>query len=170
MPPPIIRPAIADDLPAITAIYSHAILNTTATFDTEPKTEAEQLAWFKAHDERHPVLVATIDGNVVGWASLSAWSDRCAYRDTAEVSTYVDAGFRCQGIGRQLMESSCAAAERLGFHTLIARIAEGNAASIRLCEALGYVQTGVMKEVGLKFGQRLDVHILQRFFRDDPDA
>jgi L-amino acid N-acyltransferase len=80
MPPPIIRPAIADDLPAITAIYNHAILNTTATFDTEPKTEAEQLAWFKAHDERHPVLVATIDGKVVGWASLSAWSDRCAAR------------------------------------------------------------------------------------------
>jgi L-amino acid N-acyltransferase len=82
----------------------------------------------------------------------------------------VDAGFRGRGIGRQLMEAIDAAAERLGFHTLIARIAEGNAASIRLCEALGYAQTGVMKEVGLKFGQRLDVHILQRFFGDHPDA
>jgi L-amino acid N-acyltransferase len=170
MPPPTIRHATLQDLPSITAIYNHAILNTTATFDTEPKTEADQLAWFRAHDERHPILVATMDGNVVGWASISAWSDRCAYRDTAEVSTYVDASFRGRGIGRQLMEAIDAAAERLGFHTLIARIAEGNAASIRLCEALGYVQTGVMKEVGLKFGQRLDVHVLQRFFGDHPDA
>jgi phosphinothricin acetyltransferase len=170
MSPPMIRPATADDLPAITEIYNHAILHTTATFDTEPKTDAEQLAWFKAHDERHPILVATMDGKVVGWASLSAWSDRCAYHDTAEVSAYVDAGFRGQGMGRQLMKAIDDAAARLGFHTLIARISEGNVASVRLCEALGYVQTGVMKEVGLKFGRRLDVHILQRFFGDPPAA
>jgi L-amino acid N-acyltransferase YncA len=93
---------------------------------------------------------------------------RMLFESTAEVSTYVDAGLRGRGIGRQLMQTIDAAAERLGFHTLIARISEGNAASIKLCEALGYVQTGVMKEVGLKFGKRLDVHILQRFFGNHP--
>jgi L-amino acid N-acyltransferase len=101
----VIRPAALPDLPAITAIYNHAILHTTATFDTEPKTDAEQMAWFKAHGERHPSLVATVDGQVVGWASLSAWSDRCAYSDTAEVSTYVDADYRGRGIGNALGEA-----------------------------------------------------------------
>lgn len=59
MPPPVIRPAAFPDLPAVTAIHNHSILHTTATFDTEPKTEAEQMAWFKAHGEWHPMLVAS---------------------------------------------------------------------------------------------------------------
>ncbi len=71
-----VRAATAADVPAITEIYNEAILTTVATFDTEPKSLASQEAWFKAHDERHPILVAEIDGKVIGWASLSVWSDR----------------------------------------------------------------------------------------------
>src|SRR5205823_4527909 len=81
-----IRRAGLDDLPAITAIYNEAIRGTTATFDTEPKAVAERLPWFESHDERHPILVAEADGEVVGWASLSRWSERRAYDDTAETS------------------------------------------------------------------------------------
>ncbi len=71
-----VRAATAADVPAITEIYNEAILTTVATFDTEPKSVESQEAWFKAHDERHPILVAEIGGKVIGWASLSAWSDR----------------------------------------------------------------------------------------------
>ena len=63
-----IRKAGLADLDAITAIYNDAIANTTATFDTEPKTAAEQLKWFQEHGERYPILVAALDGTVVGWA------------------------------------------------------------------------------------------------------
>lgn len=157
-----IRSATLPDLSAITAIYNDAILHTTATFDTEPKTDEEQLAWFKAHDARHPILVAINHGGVVGWASLSRWSDRCAYRDTAEVSTYVHADFRGRGVGKQLMLAIDAEARRVGLHTLLARIVEGNGASVRLCESLGFEHIGVMKEVGYKFGRRLDVSMMQK--------
>ncbi len=166
-----VRPARLSDLAAITEIYNEAIVTTTATFDTEPKSDAEQLEWFQAHDSRHPILVMELDGVVVGWSSLSKWSDRCAYSDTAELSTYVRNGFRGKGIGRKLKQAIDAEARRLGFHTVLARITEGNEVSIHLNEAFGFRHVGVMKEVGYKFGRRLDVHLVQKIYSEEtPDA
>jgi phosphinothricin acetyltransferase len=158
----IIRRAVPNDIPAITEIYNEAILTTVATFDTEPKTIAEREEWFLAHGDRHPVLVAVVDGKVVGWASLSSWSDRHAYDDTAETSFYVKSEFRGQGIGRKLKESIIDEARRLRFHTLIARIAEGGEESLHLNESAGFYRVGTLKQVGRKFGKLLDVHILQK--------
>jgi L-amino acid N-acyltransferase YncA len=159
-----VRPARLSDLPAITEIYNEAILNTTATFDTEPKTETEQTAWFNAHDDRHPILVAELDGAVVGWTCLSKWSDRCAYSGTAEISLYIKDGFRGKGIGRKLMEAIDAEARRLGLHTAILRIAEENVASLHLAERFGFRHVGVMREAGYKFGRWLDVHVMQKMY------
>jgi L-amino acid N-acyltransferase len=162
IPPCIVRTARLTDLDAITDIYNHAILNTTATFDTQPKTATEQIEWFKSHDDRHPILVAEIDGNVVGWASLSQWSGRCAYADTSETSFYVKAECRGQGIGTRLKHSIIEEARRLKFHSLIARVAQGSDASMHLNERFGFVHAGTLKEVGRKFGKLLDVHIFQK--------
>jgi L-amino acid N-acyltransferase len=157
-----IRRALPTDIEAITTIYNEAILTTTATFDTEPKTTAERMEWLKAHDERHPILVATVGETVVGWASLSRWSDRPAYDDTAETSFYVQSKYRGQGIGRMLKEAIIEEARRLHFHTLIARVAEGSIESLHLNESAGFFHVGTMKQVGRKFGKLLDVHILQK--------
>lgn len=156
-----IRPAEPTDAEAIASIYNEAILTTTATFDTETKTAAERLQWLQAHDERHPILVALVGGKVVGWASLSKWSDRCAYADTAETSFYVQSTSRGRGIGRALKEAIVAEARRLKFHTLIARVAQESHESLHLNLSTGFVLVGTLKEVGQKFGRRLDVHILQ---------
>lgn len=150
------------DVKAITEIYNEAILTTTATFDTAPKSVAERLQWLKSHDERHPVIVAKLDGTVVGWASLSKWSERSAYDDTAETSFYVKSEYRGRGIGRKLKEEIIERARRLKFHTLIARIADEGDVSLYLNESLGFVRVGTLKEVGRKFGRLLDVHILQK--------
>lgn len=160
----IIRPATLDDITAITTIYNEAILTTVATFDTEPKSEAERAAWFSAHDARHPILVAEIEGQVVGWASLSKWSDRLAYSETAEISLYVHSSRRGQGIGRQLIAAMVAEGEKAGLHTLIARIAAGNEASVRLHRTAGFELIGIMREVGRKFGQLLDIHLMQKIY------
>jgi phosphinothricin acetyltransferase len=108
--------------------------------------------------------VAIFEFRVVGWVSLSRWSDRCAYRETGEVSAYVHPAFRGQGVGGQLIAAILTEAQRLGFHTLLARIVEGNEASLRLCTAVGFEPVGVMREVGFKFGCRLNVHLLQKLF------
>jgi len=157
----IIRAAVTSDLQAIADIYSDAVLSTTATFDTEPQTPAQQREWFEQHSPRLPLLVAESDGAVIAWASLSLWSGRCAYSETAEASIYVHRDHRHKGTGRQLFQALLAAGREAGFHTVIGRIAEGNDASLRLVSSLGFDQIGTMRQVGFKFGKRLDVHLVQ---------
>ena len=156
-----IRPATRADLEALTGIYNEAILTTTATFDLEPRTLAERQQWFDDHDERHPILVAEVGEQVVGWASLSIWNRRAAYVDTAETSMYVKEEYRGQGIGRQLKQAIIEEARRLEFHTLIAGVAEGSDASLHLNRSFGFELVGTFKEVGYKFGKLLDVTYLQ---------
>ncbi len=165
-----IRRATPRDLESITDIYNQAILKTTATFDTVPKTLDEQRIWFEGHDPKHPILVVESDGSVVGWASLSEWSGRCAYSDTAEISLYIKEGCRGQGLGRKLLEALVSEGARVGLHTVIARIAEGNDISIHLHEAFGFQHIGVMKEVGRKFGKLIDVHLMQKLYSQPTPA
>jgi phosphinothricin acetyltransferase len=160
------RPARRNDIGEITEIYNEAILTTVATFDTEIKTLEEQEQWFDDHGVNNPILVAEHDGRCVGWASLSKWSDRCAYSDTAEISVYVRAGWRGKGIGRGLLEAIIAEGAKTRLHTIIARITQGNASSIHLHKSVGFITIGTMKEVSMKFGKRLDVHLMQKIYTD----
>lgn len=159
-----IRDAKIDDLSAITEIYNDAILNTVATFDTQPKTVEEQKVWFGNHNSRFPLIVAEDNGLIIGWASLSMWSDRWAYSDTAEISLYVRERYRGKGIGKKLTEAILRKGGNAGLHTVIARIEENNKASIHLFEILGFTHIGTMREVGRKFGKLLDVHLMQKIF------
>jgi len=167
-----IRAAASADVPAITDIYNDAVLNTTATFDVEARTLEDRMAWFEAHGPEHPILVAEQDGLVVGWAAMSRWSDRSGYAGTAEVSLYVRDGFRRRGIGGRLFEAILHAGQEAGLHTVTARIAEGNDASVRLCLSAGFEHIGTMREVGRKHGRLLDVHLMQMIYptpaRPDP--
>jgi L-amino acid N-acyltransferase len=157
-----IRRAELSDASAIAEIYNEAILTTTATFDTETKSVEEREEWLKSHDERFPVLVAAVDGGVVGWASLTRWSERRAYDRTAETSFYVHSTHRGRGIGRALKRAIIEEAVRLGYHTLIARVADGSDESLHLNESFGFVHVGTLREVGYKFGRLLDVHVMQK--------
>jgi L-amino acid N-acyltransferase len=160
----IFRPATPDDVTAITDIYNEVIKNTQATFDIEPKTVEERKAWLEDHDEKHPVIVAEFDKQVVGWAALTKWSDRQAYELTAEVSVYVDRNHRNKGIGKKLLDLITIEGQSAGLHCILSRITEGNEVSINVHTALGYKHIGVMKQVGYKFGKFLDVYLLQRVF------
>jgi L-amino acid N-acyltransferase len=157
-----IRRATRQDAAAIADIYNEAILTTTATFDLEPKTVEERERWLDAHSGRFPVIVAEIGGSVVGFASLTPWSDRAAYDATAETALYVHSSRRGRGIGRRLKARIIEEAKRLEFHTLIARVTGDSAASIHLNREAGFVVVGTMREVGRKFGKLLDVHIMQK--------
>ena len=156
-----IRLATVADVPAIADIYNEAVLTTTATCDLEPQSLADRTEWLHARGARHPVLVALVDGRVVGFAALSRWSDRTAYDDTAETALYVHSAQQNRGVGRELYAATIAEARRLAFHTLIARITEDSAASLHLHRSAGFVHVGTLREVGRKFGRLLDVHILQ---------
>ena len=97
---PSVRDARADDLERIFEIYNEEVLHGTATFDTEPRVAGRDDAWLTAREtRRHPVLVAVAGDDVVGWASLSPWSERGGYARTVEGSVYVDADHRRRGVG-----------------------------------------------------------------------
>ncbi len=156
-----IRNAVKHDLGAIVGIYNYAVINTTATFDTRPKTIKSQEKWFYKHSEKYPIIVAEDDRGVVGWASLSRWSDRCAYDNTAEISVYVDKDNQNIGIGNQLMTEIIKIARKNKLHVIIARIAGENEISIRLHKKYGFTYVGSLKEVGFKFNRYVDVHLMQ---------
>jgi len=157
-----IRPAELGDAEGIAGVYNEAVLTTVATFDTEPRSLAEQRRWLRHHGPRHPVLVATSETEVVGWSALSAWSDRKAYDGTGEVSVYVRADWRGRGVGRQLLGEIVARADAAGLHTVLARISAGNPVSVHLHEQVGFRPIGLMHEVGFKFGRWIDVELFQR--------
>ncbi|HQW00593.1 MAG TPA: N-acetyltransferase family protein [Bacteroidia bacterium] len=159
-----IRKATIEDLNAILEIYNEAVLNTTATFDTTPRTFEKQLEWYNNHKENHPVFVAEENKTIVGWASLSPYSDRCAYDTTVEVSVYIHHDHRGKKIGSQLLEVTTLEGEKVKNHTVISRISSDNLSSIHIHEKIGYKHVGTLKEVGLKFGKLLDVTIMQYLF------
>lgn len=163
----MIRDALNDDLPGIFEIYDREVLHGTSTFDTEPKNQPQRAEWFAGHrTPKYPALVAVEPDHgasrVLGWATLTPWSVRCAYARAAESSVYVHQTCRGRGVGRALMEQIIARAACHGVAVVLARIVEGNPASLRLHEALGFATVGVMRRVGEKFGRILDVRILER--------
>jgi phosphinothricin acetyltransferase len=159
-----IRKALETDVQRILEIYNEAILNTTATFDTEPKDLENRLSWFRNRDKNFPVIVAEINKEVVGFASLSKWSDKTAYDITAEISLYIHADHRSRGIGKMLIKQIVAMGQDTDLHTIIARITEGNEQSIHLHKMEGFEMVGVLKEVGRKFNRLLDVTIMQKVY------
>ena len=127
----------------------------------------EQKEWFRSHDSKHPILVVEESPNILGWASLSEWSDRCAYSLAAEISLYIKKEYRGKGFGKRLLEAILQEGRKVGLHTVIARIAEGNEISVHLFESFGFKYIGILKEVGRKFGKLLYVHLMQKIFEDD---
>jgi len=164
-----IRSATVEDLEEITKIYNEAILKTVATFDTEIKTIDERKKWFKNHGQKNPILVSTLDGNIIGFASLSKYSSRCAYSDTAELSLYIKKKFQGRGYGKNLMESIVKEGKKVGLHVIISRITEGNEKSVYLHKTFGFENVGIMKEVGFKFGKHLDVILMQKVYKDSKE-
>lgn len=154
---PLIRPAREADLSAINEVYNHYVLHSTATYQEEPEPMEGRRAWFARHGPAHPVTVAELDGEVVGWASLSPYHPRSAYRRTVENSIYVRHDRHRRGVGRALGIDLIGRAGAAGHHAIIAGIDADQSASLALHESLGFVRVGYLRQVGFKFGRWLDV-------------
>jgi L-amino acid N-acyltransferase len=161
-----IRKAETEDIEFIASVYNHAVLNTTATFDTEAKSLKDRRNWFLDRSSDFPVVIAEKNGEKAGYASLNKWSDKKAYNITAEISVYVDIDFRGLGIGKKLIKIITEIAiSDTQLHSIIARITEGNEHSIYLHELAGFERIGTMKQAGRKFGKLLDVTFMQKMLR-----
>ncbi len=158
-----LRDARPEDLPDLLAIYNDAVLNTTAIWNETPVDLANRQTWFELRAAQgYPILVAVDDSGVLGYASFGDWRPFEGFRYTVEHSVYVRGDQRGKGLGPVLMEALIERARAGGKHVMVAAIESGNAASIRLHERLGFVVTGQMAQVGVKFGRWLDLTFMQR--------
>ncbi|PKR77081.1 GNAT family N-acetyltransferase [Halalkalibacillus sediminis] len=157
-----IRHATEKDLPVILEIYNEAIRTLTATLDNEEMDLEERENWLKSHEDPFFVLVGEIDGNVVGYGSISPHSSKEGYRPTSNLSIYLKAECRGRGYGARMMQALIDQAVDNGFHSVLSLIASGNEASVYLHEQFGFEHRGTLKEVGWKFNRWLDVYYYQK--------
>ena len=165
-----IRDAAQDDIAGITAIYNDAVAHSTAIWNETTVDTANRLAWLADRQRAgYPVLVAVDpDGEVLGYASFGDWRAFDGYRHTVEHSVYVRGDRRGHGIGRALLVALIERARDIGKHVMVAGIEAGNTPSIRLHESLGFATTGLLRQVGAKFGTWLDLAFLQLTLDDRP--
>jgi phosphinothricin acetyltransferase len=168
MPEPCIRPAVLTDAAEISAIYNHYVRTSTCAYQEEPETLADRQAWLERHGGAHVVLVAEEVDGLAGWSSLSPFSERSAYRFTVEDSIYLRHDCCGRGLGRVLLDRLLAAARAGGFRSVVARISAEQTASIALHRRAGFREAGLLRRVGCKFGQWLDVVHLQIELADPP--
>ena len=162
-----IRPAAEPDLVAINDIYNHYVRHSTCTYQEEPEPLDGRREWFSHHGDKHPVIVAEVDGQVVGWGSLSAYHPRSAYRRTVENSVYVHHQHHRRGIGSLLLQELIARARRLGHHAIIAGIDAEQASSVALHTRFHFEKVGHFRQIGFKFGRWLDVVYMELILNAD---
>jgi HAD superfamily hydrolase (TIGR01509 family) len=159
-----IRPGQREDLPELTAIYNHHVETSPSTFDLEPWRPEQRLSWLDHYAPigRHRLLVATRAGAVIGYATSSSLRPKRAYDPSVEVTVYLAEGSQGRGIGSMLYQELFAALAGEDVHRAFAAIAVPNDASVALHRRFGFVDVGVLHEVGRKFDQWWDVLWLQR--------
>jgi L-amino acid N-acyltransferase YncA len=162
----VIRTATPRDNGAIAAIWNRAVLETTATTDTEPRSAAAQRAWLARHGEEYPVIVAIEGGEVVAFGALTPYRPKPSYAHTVENSVYVREGWHGKGLGGLVLDRLLALARERGHRSVIARITASNEASLVLHERRGFVRVGLERQVAFKHGIWLDVATLQRILID----
>jgi L-amino acid N-acyltransferase len=156
-----IRLATLDDAAAIRTIYNLEVETSTATFDLVGRSLEDQRTWIAARQGAFSAVVAEQAGDVVGFASLSPYKERAAYRTTVEDSVYVRRDEQGRGVGRALLTHVVDLAAASGFHAVMARIEAGSEASRALHAACGFGLVGIEREVGRKFGRWLDIALMQ---------
>jgi len=173
---PSVRASKPEDMPAIAAIYAHHVLHGLASFELLPPDADEMLRRRADVLARGlPHLVAEARGQLAGYAYAAPYRERPAYRFALEDSVYVHPDYTGRGIGRALLDVLIETCTGAGYRQLIAVIGDsGNAGSIGLHAACGFVRTGLLPSVGFKFGRWVDSVLMQRAIgegdRSLPDA
>ena len=160
-----LRLATVADAEQIRAMYNYEVTHTTATFDLVPRSLPDQQQWLAARSGAFSAVVAVdaadAEVEVIGFAALSPYKERPAYRTSVEDSVYVRRDRHGEGVGRLLLQELLHVAATSGFHAVFARINASSEGSIALHRACGFELVGIEREVGRKFNRWHDVALMQ---------
>ncbi|MFB9109916.1 GNAT family N-acetyltransferase [Flavobacterium gyeonganense] len=157
-----LRPATSNDLGKILDIVNHSILHTTANYSYEIQNLEVQTKWFEDKTAKNlPVVVADLDGEVVGFGSYGQFREKIGYQYTVEHSVYVIDNVIGKGVGSKLLTELIRLAKAQGYHVMIGAIDADNTGSIAFHEKFGFVSIGTIREVGYKFDHWLDLVFMQ---------
>jgi len=154
-----IRPATPADATSVAAIYNEGIEDRLATFETRPREPDEVGEWL---EDGLPFLVADDGDRVLGFARVSAYSDRCVYEGVGEHGVYVARAARGRGLGRRLLDELCTASEQAGLYKLTSRVFTDNAPSRAVHAAAGFHEVGVQRRHGRLDGRWKDCVLVER--------
>jgi phosphinothricin acetyltransferase len=159
MPDVAVRPAIRDDLPRLTEIYNHYVVNTPITFDIEPYTVDRRESWFSQFGERgrYRLMVAEENGLVLGYAGTTRFRPKAAYDTTVETTIYCAQESVGKKIGSRLYSALFETLKDEDINRFVAGYTLPNAASAVLHERFGFKPIGIFTQVGRKFGRYWDV-------------
>ena len=151
------RDCVPRDAPAICAIYNPYVAQATVTFEEVAVSTRQMKRRIVEVTRRLPWIVCEHNGAVLGYAYATAWKPRSAYRHSVETTIYLDRNLTGRGIGTELYRTLLARLSELDVHCVVGGIALPNAASVALHEKLGFVKVAQFRQIGLKFGQWIDV-------------
>lgn len=157
-----IRDATLDDLAGILEIYNHAIIHTTSVYSEHPHTLDMRITWYNDRiSNGFPVIVAELNGQVVGFGTYGHFRVWPCYRYTVEHSVYVHIDHRGKGVSKLLLQSLIDNAREKKLHAMIAGIDAENPVSCKLHQSFGFTEVAHFKEVGFKFGRWLDLKFME---------
>ena len=158
-----IRDAIAEDVPAVLAIYNEVIATSTAVYRDTPATLDDRLEWFNARQaQSYPILVAADASGLLGFASYGDFRAWPGYRFSVEHTVHIRDDQRGRGVGTALMQALITRAVEQGKHVMIGGVDAENEASLRFHERLGFVRAARLHQVGFKFNRWLDLVFVER--------
>jgi phosphinothricin acetyltransferase len=157
----VIKLASPGNLLGINQIFNYYVDHSTCVWTTTPYSNAERKAWFEEHGENMPVVVAELNGCIVGWGSLSSFREAYTVNGTLEDSIYVHHEYFRQGIGSRLLAELIEFAKQNGLRSMLANISADQEPSIRLHEKFGFEKVAHIRQVGWKFNKRLDAVYFQ---------
>lgn len=157
-----IRKGTEGDLESILRIYNQGIVDRIATLETDEKDLSYMTNWFNDHMGRFTVLVAEEDNQVIGWASLNRYSNRCAYDGVADLSIYIDRDSRGKGVGKALLRELEGVARLNHFYKIILFTFPFNELGQGLYKKCGYREVGVFRNQGILDGNFVDVMAMEK--------
>ena len=158
----MIREVKLSDAKAIVDIYNYYILNTNITFEEKQLTVDDMEERIIEKTAKHPWIVYERDGQVIGYAYLSGWHSRSAYRYSNEASIYLDSNEKGHGIGKELFGQLLEVSKCYGVHTIVSGITIPNTESISLHEKFGFKKIAEFEEIGFKKNKWLNVGYWQK--------